>query len=247
MLAGISAEYYLRLEQGRDRNPSAQVLEAIARVLQVDVHHVLELAGDRPQRSRRRPRREVVPSSTARLVATLPLPAFVEGRYHDVLTANALARIISPRLVPGGNRLRDLLIDPAEQALFADWQGAAYALIAGFRQSVGGDVDDPRVIELVGELSLRSAFFQRAWARHDVAPRTGAVFTIDHPMVGAICFDREKLAISGTDGLMLVVYHPETGSQSADKLALLASAAAVPVADDHFGGGSSPVVADDRA
>nr|WP_062333419.1 helix-turn-helix transcriptional regulator [Herbidospora sakaeratensis] len=228
MLAGISAEYYLRLEQGRDRHPSPQVLRSIARVLRVDDSYLLGLAEDKPRRARRRPRREVVPPSTARLVAALPYPAFVEGRCLDVLAANALATALSPRLRAGGNRLRDVFLDPAEQALFPDWERASAVLLAGFRQSVGSDIDDPRFIELVGELSLASEHFRRLWGRHDVAGRLGATLTFHHPQVGELRLDREKLAVSGTDGLMLVIYHPEPGSEHAEKLALLASAS-VPV------------------
>lgn len=233
MLAGISAEYYLRLEQGRDRRPSVQVLESLARVLQLDDDgHLLSLVAERPRHMRRRTRREVVPPSTVRLVAALPFPAFVEGRFLDVLAANALAGAVSPRLVVGGNRLRDLFLDPAEQALFADWQLAAQALVGGFRRSVGSDIDDPRVIELVGELSLASPQFPAMWARHDVAERVGAIVTLHHPQVGEIHLDREKLAVSGTDGIMIVIYHPRPGTDSADRLALLASAT-TPFATTH--------------
>lgn len=228
MLAGISAEYYLRLEQGRDRRPSVQVLRSIARVLQLDDDgYLLSLAEDRPKRARRRARRETVPPSTARLVAALPFPAFIEGRCLDVLAANPLATALSPRLTVGGNRLRDVFLDPAEQALFPDWERAAAFLVAGFRQSVGSDIDDPRFIELVGELSLASPHFRQLWARHDVAERLGATLSFNHPQVGEIRLDREKLAVSGTNGIMLVVYHPEPGTGSAEKLALLASATIV--------------------
>ena len=226
MLAGISAEYYLRLEQGRDRNPSTQVLQAIGRVLQLDDDsYLLSLATERPRRRNRRTRRETVPPSTARFVAELPMPAFVEGRYLDVLAANPLATALSPRLRTGGNRLRDVFLDPEEQALFVHGERAAGALIAGFRQSVGTDIDDPRFIELVGELSLASPLFRQLWARHDVAPRSGAAVTFAHPQVGTIHLDREKLAISGSDGLMLVAYHAQTGSESAEKLRILGSMA----------------------
>jgi transcriptional regulator with XRE-family HTH domain len=228
MLAGISADYYLRLEQGRDRNPSVQVLESIARVLQLDddtTAYLLGLAADTPKR-RRRQAREIVPTGIATLVAGLPIPAFVEGRYLDVLAANPLAAAISPRLIPGGNRLRDVFLDPAERALFPDWHGATAGLIAGFRQSVGTDIDDPRFIELVGELSLASPRFRELWARHDVGPRRGAVMRFEHPQVGQLVLNREKLLIA--DGMMLVLYHPDAGSADADKLALLASAALPP-------------------
>ncbi|MDT0322372.1 helix-turn-helix domain-containing protein [Streptomyces millisiae] len=233
MLAGISAEYYLRLEQGRDRNPSAQVLEAIARVLGMeDDSYLLSLAAARPRRKRRRSRRETIPASTARLVAELPFPAFIEGRCLDVLVANPLAAAISPRLRAGGNRLRDVFLDPAEQALFADWKGAAAGLLAGFRHSVGGETDDPRVIELVGELTLVSPEFRRLWARHDVGPRAGATVTFHHPQVGPLQLDREKLAVSGTEGAMLVVYHPAPQTDSGEKLALLASMTATTATTD---------------
>jgi transcriptional regulator with XRE-family HTH domain len=228
MLAGISADYYLRLEQGRDRHPSVAVLEALARVLQLDddaTAYLLSLGADQPRRSRRRPRKETVPSGTAKLVAMLPLPAFVEGRYLDVLAANALAAALSPRLVPGASRLRDVFLDPAEQALFPDWDAATAGLVAGFRDSVGTDTDDPRFIELVGELSLASPRFRVLWARHDVRPREGAPVRMDHPQVGELRLNREKLAIGGTAGQMLVIYHPDAGTGDAEKLALLASAA----------------------
>jgi transcriptional regulator with XRE-family HTH domain len=227
MLAGISADYYLRLEQGRDRNPSVQVLESIARVLELDddsVAHVLGLAAARPRRPRRA-RKETVPIGVAKLVATLPLPAFVEGRYLDVLAANPLAAAISPRLVVGGNRLRDVFLDPEERQLFPEWERAAGLLVAAFRQLVGTDTDDQRIIELVGELSLASPLFRQLWARHDVAPRAGASMTFDHPQIGELRLNREKLLIGGTDNIMLVIYHPDAGTDAADKLAMLASVA----------------------
>jgi transcriptional regulator with XRE-family HTH domain len=223
MLAGISAEYYLRLEQGRDRHPSAQVLESLAAVLGIeDRAYLLSLAEDRPSRPRRRRRREVVPPSTARLVETLDLPAFVEGRYLDVLAANRFASALSPRLVVGRNRLVDVFLDEGEAAMFPDWESTTAGLVAGFRRSVGTDIDDPRSIELVGELSLASPRFRTLWARHDLGVRASAPITFEHPQVGPITLDREKLLLNGTDGVMLVVYHPEPGTESAEKLRLLA-------------------------
>ncbi|HVV11073.1 helix-turn-helix transcriptional regulator [Amycolatopsis sp.] len=237
MLAGISADYYLRLEQGRDRNPSAQVLEALARVLQLDApatEYLQGLGASRPRRRKRRPRPETVPAGIRKLLATVPLPGFVEGRCFDVLASNELAVALSPRLAEGGNRLRDFFLDPAEQALFGDWEEAAAALIAGFRASVGTDIDDPRFIELVGELSLASNTFRTLWARHDVVRRQGGSVTLHHPEVGELTLYREKLAITGTSGQVLVLYHPEAGTEHADKLALLASYA-LPAHDDEPG------------
>lgn len=228
MLAGISSDYYLRLEQGRDRNPSTQVLEALARVLQLDdaaTAYLLGLAAPRPRR-RRRPRRETVPAGIRQLLGVLGLPGFVEGRYFDVLATNDLARALSPGLQEGRNRIRDVFLDPAERALYPDWQEATAGLVAGFRESVGADGDDPRVVELVGELSLSSERFRQLWARQDVKSRKGAPTRMHHPQVGEITLHREKLAIGGTEGQILAVYHAEPGTASEEKLALLASLAA---------------------
>ncbi|SEF20264.1 Helix-turn-helix domain-containing protein [Amycolatopsis pretoriensis] len=231
MLAGISADYYLRLEQGRDRNPSRAVLESLARVLRLDddtTAYLVGLTEAKPRRPRRR-RKESVPPSIVKFLAALSLPAFVEGRYLDVLAANPLAAAISPRLVVGANRLRDVFLDPAEQALFPDWAAATQGLVAGFRQSVGTETQDPRFIELVGELSLNSPRFRELWARHDVANRRGATVRFDHPQVGELVLNREKLLVSEAPGLVLAVYHPDPGTDAADKLALLASATLAPV------------------
>ncbi|WP_402467525.1 helix-turn-helix domain-containing protein [Isoptericola aurantiacus] len=230
MLAGISADYYLRLEQGRDRNPSAQVLESIARVLRLDADtaaYLLELGASRPRRTPRRRRVETVPAHTMRLVEQLPFPAFVEGRNLDVLAANRQATALSPRLAVGGNRLRDFFLDPAERELFEPhWEDAAAGLVAGFRQSVGTDTDDPQFIELVGELSLASPLFRRLWARHEIRVRQGATMQFAHPSLGTLQVDREKLAVTGSDGMMLVIYHAQPGTPDADKLALLTSTTA---------------------
>jgi transcriptional regulator with XRE-family HTH domain len=228
MLAGISSDYYLRLEQGRDRNPSVQVLEALARVLQLDASATQYLVGLSQARRRKpaRTRREVVPVGIRQLLENIDLPAFVEGRYFDVLAANALAEALSPNLVVGENRLRALFLDERERALYPDWDRAAQGMVAGFRTSVGTDVDDPRLVQLVGELSLASETFRRLWARHDVRMLEGAGTVLNHPQVGELTLRREKLGIGGTDGQLLVIYHAERGSDAAGLLGLLGSATA---------------------
>ena len=228
MLAGISADYYLRLEQGRDTSPSLSVLESLAGVLQLDddaTAYLISLGEPRPRRRRRAPHREPVPAGVAMLVATIALPAFVEGRYFDVLAANAPATALSPRLAVGRNRLRDVFLDPAEKDLYPDWESATERLVAGFRQSVGTDTDDQRFIDLVGELSLASPRFRALWARHDVREREGVEMRLEHPQLGELRLHREKLAISGRPGLMLVIYHARPESPDAERLQLLDSLA----------------------
>jgi transcriptional regulator with XRE-family HTH domain len=239
MLAGISADYYLRLERGRDRNPSTQVLESIARVLQLDDEHfahLLSLVSVTGRRPRRRSRMQAPPPGALKLLASLAQPAFIENRYFDVLASNPLARAIDPRLAVGGNQLRDMFLDPAAHVLYPEWVDVTECFVANLRQAVGNDVDDPRFIELAGELSLASPRFRQLWARHEVRGQTGGVLQFDHPVVGALTLNRERMSIGGAECLMLVVLHPDAGSLDADKLALLASATA-----------PSPATASERA
>jgi transcriptional regulator with XRE-family HTH domain len=227
-LAGISADYYLRLEQGRDRNPSPQVLEALARVFRLDAsatQYLLSLAAARPT-TPRRPRREVVATGIRQLLDSLELPAFVESRMFDVLAANRHATALSPSIRPGLNRLRSMFLDEGERDLHPDWEQAIGGMVASFRASLGTDVDDPRIAQLVGELSLASEPFRRLWARHDVKALAGASVRMRHPQVGMLELRREKLPIGDSGGQLLVIYHAEPGSDSAGSLALLGSLAA---------------------
>jgi transcriptional regulator with XRE-family HTH domain len=226
-LAGVSADYYLRLEQGRDRNPSRQVLESLARVLGLDAsatEYLIGLSAGRTGGSRR-PRREVVPTGIRQLLDSLGLPAFVENRMFDVLAANRLAGALSPSIRPGVNRLRTVFLDEAERDLHPDWEQVTASLVAAFRASIGTDVDDPRIQRLVGELSLASERFARLWVRHDVRALTGSPIRMRHPQVGMLELRGEKLPIADSGGQLLMIYHAEPGSESARSLALLGSLA----------------------
>ncbi|OJF15404.1 helix-turn-helix domain-containing protein [Couchioplanes caeruleus] len=227
-LAGISADYYLRLEQGRDRNPSPQVLEALAGVFGLDAaatQYLLSLSGARPT-TRKRPRREVVPTGIRHLLDALELPAYVVSRMFDVLAANRLGTALSPSIRTGENRLRSIFLDPVERDLYPDWEQVVGGMVPSFRASLGTDVHDPRVAQLVGELSLASESFRQLWARHDVKPLAGAPARMRHPQVGLLELRREKLPIGDSGGQFLVIYHAEPGSDSARSLTLLGSLAA---------------------
>jgi transcriptional regulator with XRE-family HTH domain len=228
-LAGVSADYYLRLEQGRDRNPSPQVLEALARVFGLDAtatQYLLSLSTARPRS--RRPRREVVPTGIRQLLDVIGLPAFVESRMFDVLAANRLATAVSPRIRPGENRLRSMFLDEDERELHPDWERTIGGMVGAFRTSLGTEVDDPRLTQLVGELSLGSELFRQLWARHDVKPLAGKLLRMRHPEVGALELRLEKFPIGDSGGQLLVIYHAEPGSESAGSLALLGSLASEP-------------------
>jgi transcriptional regulator with XRE-family HTH domain len=232
-LAGISADYYLRLEQGRDRNPSPQVLEALARVFRLDATataYLLSLAG--PARARRISRVENVATGIRELLDTINMPAFVENRMFDVLAVNRLAVALMPGLKVGVNRLRSVFLEPAVRDFFPDWEHAIVEMVASFRASIGSEVADPRIGRLVGELSLASEDFRRLWARHDVVALGGAAPTrMRHSQVGPIELRREKLPLTGSGGQLLVIYHPEPSSPSAQALALLGSLASTELVD----------------
>jgi transcriptional regulator with XRE-family HTH domain len=229
MLAGISPDYYLRLEQGRDRNPSAQILDALAEVLLLDsdatayLHRLAQPA----TRRRRAPRPERVPISIRRLIdGWTTNPAYVQNKFCDVLAVNTLAAALSPNYAPGVNLLRAVFLDPAERELRRDWEEATREGVASLRAHAGPDVGDPRLVELVGELSVRSDRFRHLWGRHDVRPKVGRVSRLSHPQVGDLDLRSDKLTIGGTDEMILVVFHAEPGSRSAELLGLLGSLSA---------------------
>ncbi|MFK0159417.1 helix-turn-helix domain-containing protein [Streptomyces sp. NPDC090499] len=231
-LAGISSDYYLRLEQGRDRNPSVQVLEAVARVLQLDADattHLVGLAQERPSPGAGSGRSRQVPTSLLQLIDGWPRnPAYVQNRYYDCLAANALATALTPSFRPGVNLLRAIFLDPAERELHRDWEELTSEAVAALRSTAGADVDGPRLRDLVGELSLGSERFRTLWARHEVRPRRGRLSHLTHPEVGDLDLRSHKLSVDGTDGLNMVVFHAEPGSRSAELLGILGSLAACP-------------------
>jgi transcriptional regulator with XRE-family HTH domain len=230
LLAGISTEYYTRLEQGSDHHPSAQVLDALARALRLDADataHLHELAA--PTTRRRRPRRpEQVTASVRELLESWHThPAFVSGRYLDVLAANPLMTALSPMYTPRRNILRAAFLDSAVGDLFCDPEDRLENVVAALRASVGSDVDDPRLTEIVGELFLKSADFRRLWSRHDVRPHVGGgVHKMHHPQVGDLELHFDKFQIAGADRQMMTVYRARPGSRSEQALSLLATIAA---------------------
>jgi transcriptional regulator with XRE-family HTH domain len=236
-LAGISVDYYVRLEQGRDQNPSPQVLDAVARVLQLDADstaylHELAAQSERPARAARRSDR--VPSGITLLLESLPMPAFVQNKYMDVLASNTLGAALSPNYRPGVNLLRAVFLDPAERELHLDWDRATTEAVAGLRAVSASGLNDPDLTALVGELSLHSDTFRQLWARHDVHQRVGGTTLLKHPEVGELQLRHEKLAIAGTDGQLLVIYHADPASDSAASLQLLGTIAATRLAERHL-------------
>lgn len=226
MLAGISAEYYIRLERGRDRNPSPRVLDALARVLGLDAESRAYAASlVTPAPSRAEPDSETPPPGVLRLLhATPDLPAFLINRYMDVLAANRAADVLHGGAVRG-NVVRHLFLDPEAREYYPDWEEVAQEAVASLRGSVGGHLDDPRFTRLVGELSLKSTDFVRLWARHDVKAKTCGTKRIVSPTLGPVTISWEGLSVTSAPGLQLITYSAEPGTPSAAALARLAGLA----------------------
>lgn len=226
MLAGMSADYYIRLEQGRDRHPSDQIVAALARVFSLDddgAAHLRELARPAPRRTRAARRPERVTPSLLRLMRTWSdTPALVLGRHMDVLAATPLAVALNSCSAPGVNQVRMVFLDPEARNIFPDWPKIAAETVAGLRVSAGTDLDDPRLTELVGELSLKSEDFRRLWAEHEVRAKTAGQKRFTHPLVGELALSYETFTVNGAPGQTLVIYHAEPGSDAEQSLVLLA-------------------------
>ena len=229
MLAGVSEPYLVRLEQGRDRHPSEQVLDALARALRLDAGttaHLHELARRAPRRRPRRRTPERLPAGTQALLDAWPtIPAYVVGRRLDVLASNAVARALSPMYRPGANLVREIFLEDEARSFFVDWAQVARGAVAALRAAAGADLDDPALRELVGELSLHSDAFRRLWARHDARATTPEVKRLVHPLVGRLELRRQALGVTGADGQLLLAYQADPDSPSERALALLASMA----------------------
>ena len=242
MIAGVSVDYYARLERGNLAGVSDEVLGAIARALQLDEAesaHLFDLA--KAVRGSASPRRAAqraaqVRPSVQRLLEAWNAPAWVRNERMDILAANRLgAALYAPVFEASGaraNNARFVFLDPRSREFYPDWEQGANDLVAVLRSTAGRNPDDRSLQELIGELSTKSEVFRTKWANHNVRfHRTGRK-RLHHPIVGDLELAYEAFEMPADPGLTMFAYTAEPASVSEERLALLASWSATEAAAD---------------
>ena len=237
-LAGVSVEYYKRLERGNATGASDQVLEALADALRLDDAeraHLFDLAratSPTAPRGRGRPIQQRVRPAVQRILDSIIAPATVSNMRCDYLGANQLGRALYAPLFESHeqppNSARFTFLDPTAQEFFLDWEKAAKDLVAALRSMAGRNPYDRALSDLVGELSTRSDAFRTWWAAHNVRYHQTGTKRLHHPLVGDLELNYEVMELSADAELRLAIFTAEPGSRSQDALNLLASWAATP-------------------
>lgn len=237
MLAGVSVDYYIRLERGNLTGASDSVLASISHALRLDDaehEHLFDLArradtGRQP--ARRKPATPRLRSSIRQVLAAIDdAPAWVRNARYDVLATNSLAHALLKPAMLGPTRppnlARFMFLDPAAKTFWRDWEPAAADAVAYLRTEAARTPHDKDLSDLVGQLATASQEFARLWARHDVRFHRNGAKLIHHPVVGDLDLNYEAMQFPSDPGLALIVYTAEPGTPSADALALLATWAA---------------------
>ena len=233
LLAGVSVDYYTRLERGNLSGVSESVLEALARALQLDEAeraHLFDLAraAGTTARKRRRPtKQQVRPSVQHILDAITGAPALLQNGRLDILATNPLGRALYSEMyvdpVRPANHARFVFLDPRADQFYGDWERAANDTVAILRSEAGRDPYDRGLSDLVGELSTQSEGFRTRWAAHNVRIHQTGVKHVHHPVVGDLSLTYEMMELTADTGLTILTYTAEPNSKSAEALNLLAS------------------------
>ena len=236
-LAGVSVEYYKRLERGNASGVSESVLEALAQALQLDDAeraHLFDLAraANPIAPRRRRPVQQRVRPVVHRILDSITTPAIVRNSRVDYLAANPLGRALYAPLFESreqpANSARFTFLDPAAQDFYVDWERVAKDLVAHLRSEAGRHPHDRGLSDLIGELSVRSAEFRTWWAAHNVRYHQTGTKRLHHPIVGDLELSYEVMELPADAGVTISVYSAEPGSRSQEALDLLASWASTP-------------------
>jgi transcriptional regulator with XRE-family HTH domain len=230
-LAGVSIDYYTRLERGRETRPSPAVVDALARTLRLDGDEHEYLKSLAAQAARRAPVPPKPPSRALRptarmLLETLrPNPAYVVSRTYDILAANPGGALLHPGLLDWPPRQRNTIrytfLHPEARDLWPDWEQKARGCVAQLRAVAGSDPDAPDLAALVGELLVKSPDFGRLWGRYEVRRAGAGDRIIRHPLVGTLRLAHETLGLSRAEGHCVIVYLAEPGTPDHDAMVLL--------------------------
>ncbi|MGR4850689.1 helix-turn-helix transcriptional regulator [Streptomyces sp. LARHCF252] len=235
MLAGMSVEYYTRLERGNLGGVSDSVLDALVQALRLDdterdhLYALARAANTSPARARRRPKKATVRPSVLRIVEGLhDQPAYVRNNRMDILAANPLARALLNEVFEQepANTCRFVFLDPRATRLYPEWERVARDGVGVLRVEVAKNPYDRELSNLIGELSTRSDAFRTMWGAHDVHVFTEGTKRFHHPAVGEMELVHESLDLPGEQGLSITVYGADPGTPDADALKLLATWAA---------------------
>ncbi|NEM92163.1 helix-turn-helix transcriptional regulator [Galbitalea soli] len=235
MLAGVSVDYYNRLERGILAGVSDSVLEAVAGALHLDdaerehLHDLAKIANSSPVARRPRKSADAIRPSIQRLLNSITeAPAIIRNNYFDYVAANAMGRALYAPVFaePAPNSARFAFLNPAAQDFYRDWDRVVAELVATMRGEAGRNPYDKRLSGLVGELSTQSDVFRTLWGSHDVRYHRSGVKLMHHPVVGDLDLVYEALDLPADPGLTLSTYTAEPGTPSEDGLKVLASWAA---------------------
>lgn len=249
LLAGMSAEYYKRLERGNASGVSEAVIDGISRALQLtdaEHAHLYDLirtanAGAHPQRRRATTRKaQLTPGMQQTIDAMSTVPVFIQNGRLDAVATNRLGHALFSEMfddaVPPVNAARFVFLDPKAQDFYQDWEGNTRQIVAILRAEAGRSPYDRQLSDLVGELSTRSDLFRKLWGAHDVKEHRTGTKSIHHPLVGDLDLTFQSMDLAYDRGLQMLVFSAEPGSASHDRLQLLANwvatsplAATVPV------------------
>ncbi|WP_067840482.1 helix-turn-helix transcriptional regulator [Nocardia lijiangensis] len=242
-LAGVSVEYYTRLERGNLKGVSDGVLDTLAQALRLDgtermyLYDLARAAGPAPQ-ARRRAIRPTVRPSVARIVEGMPgLPASVMNNRLDTLAANSLARALYSEMYAdatcGANIARFAFLSPAARRFYTDWERMARFAVGALRIEAGKNPYDRELSNLIGELSTRSDAFRVMWGSQDVCVFSQSTKRLNHPLVGDLELDQETMTLPDESGLSVVVYSAPAGTAAEEGLRLLASWSATTGQEQH--------------
>lgn len=235
LLAGMSSEYYKRLERGNAAGVSEAVIDGISRALQLDEaehSHLYDLvrtanAGAHPQRRRPTRTTQLTAGMQQTIDAMSTVPVFIQNGRLDAVATNRLGRALFSEMLdearPPVNAARFVFLDPRAQTFYQDWEANARQIVAIFRAEAGRSPYDRQLSDLVGELSTRSDLFRKLWGAHDVREHRTGIKSVHHPIVGDLDLTFQSMDLASDRGLQMLVFSAAPGSASADGLQMLAN------------------------